>query len=259
MGPYSPGGGANPIELARSRELLYALEMRSAVVFGATGLVGRHVVDALLDHPEYDRVLVVVRRSFDRSHPKLSARIVDYEHLNDTALPSSDDVFVCLGTTIKAAGSKERFYRVDHDYAVDAARVARASGATRLALVSSVGADASSRNFYLRVKGETERDIGSVAGWSTLELFRPSLLLGVRAEARLGERVGSLLAKPLAGLMVGRLDPYHPIEAKDVARGMIGAIAAGERGTNVRTHRDIARWARLADETLLAARSISSR
>src|SRR5262249_10816457 len=123
--------------------------MRTALVAGATGLVGKHVVDLLLGREEYGKVIAFVRRPLGKAHAKLEERVVDFD-----ALPGvvADDVYACLGTTIKVAGSKERFRRVDHDYTVEVARLAREKGAARLALVSAIGASAASGNFYLSVK-----------------------------------------------------------------------------------------------------------
>jgi uncharacterized protein YbjT (DUF2867 family) len=233
--------------------------MHTAVVFGASGLVGGHCLDALLASADYARVVVVVRRTLARSHPKLVERIVDFDRLADAALADPRDlgehVFLCLGTTIDAAGSQAQFRKVDHDYAVEAARVARASGGTRCALVSSVGADLAARTFYLRVKAETERDVAEIAPpWECLEIVRPSLLLGDRREVRAGERIGAALSRPLGPLMRGPLEAYRPVAARDVARAMIAALLAAEPGTHTRTRRDILRLARSLDRAEPSAR-----
>lgn len=139
---------------------------------------------------------------------------------------------------------------VDHDYTVQAAALARSKGARRFALVSSIGAEASASNFYLKVKGETERDVMAVSPpWETLEIFRPSLLLGERKELRTGERIGMALSAPIAPLMVGPLQAYRPVAARDVARAMVASLLAGEPGTHTRTYREIVRLAKALPES----------
>lgn len=229
--------------------------MRNAVLFGATGLVGGHVLDELLARADYGRVVAVVRRALGRSHDKLVELVTDFERLEDPALVATvreraggdvDDVFACLGTTIKTAGTKERFRRVDHDYTVQGVALAKSAGARRAALVSSIGADQESSTFYLAVKGETERDVEAAGPWETLAILRPSLLLGHRHEVRTGEKIGAAIARPLGPLMKGPFELYRPVEAADVARAMVAALLEGGSGTHVYTFRDIARLSRAA-------------
>lgn len=214
---------------------------RTALVAGATGLVGGHVLDRLLADERWSGVVVVGRRSAGRTHAKLTERLVDFEKLPE--LEPVDDVFACLGTTIKVAGSKERFRRVDHDYTVAVARRAHDAGARRLGLVSSVGASEGSSNFYLRVKGETEHDVRHL-GYESLIIARPSFLAGERAETRTGERLGIALAGVVAPLMLGALRPYRPIEAADVAAALVAALAVEERGERILTHEELVARAR---------------
>lgn len=217
------------------------MEPRTALLVGATGLVGRHVLDRLLAEPAYGTVTVLVRRSLGRSDPRLAERVVDFDRLASAHAGDvrGEDVYCCLGTTIKVAGSQEAFRRVDHDYVVEAARLARANGARRFALVSSVGADAGAGNFYLRVKGETERDVGAL-GYETLEVFRPSFLMGERGEKRAGEAAGIAVARAVSGALFGGLRKYRPVDAGAVARAMVAALARGEPGTHVRAFDEIA-------------------
>ncbi|UQA57721.1 NAD(P)H-binding protein [Polyangium aurulentum] len=217
---------------------------RTALLVGATGLVGGHCLTRLVEAPEYERVRVLVRRPLGRGHEKIDERVVDFDKLADLApAPAVDDVFVCLGTTIKAAGSKEAFARVDHDYVVAAARLGRQGGAKRLCVVSSVGADSGSANFYLRVKGEAERDLEAL-GFEVLEVLRPSLLVGERQEQRVGEKIAIALTSVTRGLMLGPLRAYRPIEAKSVAAALVGAALRGKPGVHVRTHDEILELAR---------------
>lgn len=214
---------------------------RTALLVGATGLVGGHVLDRLLDDARWSEVHVLARRGAGRTHAKLVEQLVDFESL--PALSPVDDVFACLGTTIKAAGTQERFRRVDHHYTVSVARLAQQAGAQRLALVSSVGANERSGNFYLRVKGETERDVRAL-GWETLVLARPSFLVGERDQARAGERLGIALAGVVAPLMLGGLRRYRPIEARDVAAALVASLARSERGERILEHEDLMAFAK---------------
>jgi uncharacterized protein YbjT (DUF2867 family) len=206
---------------------------RTALVAGATGLIGGHVLQRLLADVAWSQVVTLGRRAAPERHAKLEQRIVDLGALEAVGdLPRADDVFCCLGTTIKQAGSQEAFRRVDHDYVVGLARAGVRAGAAQFLLVSAVGADPKSRIFYSRVKGETEADVRKLP-YRAIQIFRPSMLLGERTEFRLGERVAMLLA-PLGTLaLVGPLRRYRPIEAASVARAMVQIAKEAPRGPNV--------------------------
>ncbi|MBK5260254.1 MAG: NAD(P)H-binding protein [Thermoanaerobaculia bacterium] len=201
------------------------MKSRRILLLGATGLVGSELLSLLLAEDSVERVTVVARRASGHSHPKLSEKIFDLTEMDrHAALFAVDQIFCALGTTIKAAGSQERFRTIDHDLPVAAARIGRMRGATHFLLVSSLGADRNSRAFYTRVKGETEDDIIAL-NYPALTIARPSLLLGPRKERRLGEE----LAKPFGWLMPKK---YRPIEAATVARAL--TIAAREDRAGVR-------------------------
>jgi len=190
---------------------------RSALVVGATGLVGSALLNVLLDSPRYERVNVWARRPLTVSHPKLAATVVDFDRLAELHV-DAEDVYCTLGTTIRTAGSKGVFRRVDFDYPLALARTAARDGAKRVLVVSSLGADSRSGMFYSRVKGEMEESV-SEAGVRKALFFRPSLLDGQRSEFRLGERVALLIGLVL-GPLLGR---YRPIHAELVARAMLRA------------------------------------
>jgi uncharacterized protein YbjT (DUF2867 family) len=220
---------------------------RCALVVGATGLVGGHVARELANPPrsggpsEHDRIVVLVRRPSGGAFAgtaDVDEKVVDFDRLDRADFEGIDDVFACLGTTIKVAGTQEAFRKVDHDYTVKVAELAKAAGATRFALVSSVGADPGSRNFYLRTKGETERDVEAI-GFPTLIVARPSVLVGTRRESRPGEKVGIAVGRAVSFAMIGGLAKYRPIEARVVARAMIAAIAAGTAGKRVLLHDEL--------------------
>jgi uncharacterized protein YbjT (DUF2867 family) len=197
---------------------------RSAVVAGASGLVGRELTGRLLGTPAYDRVIAPVRRPLAIAHDRLTEVDAAYDRLPAALAPHLSrrapvDVFCCLGTTLRAAGSQAAFRRVDHDHVLALGRWARSAGARRMVVVSALGADPASGVFYNRVKGETERDLAAL-GLASLVIVRPSLLVGDRAEFRLGERLALLAARPLRALLPRAI---RPVAAADVAQSMIDA------------------------------------
>jgi uncharacterized protein YbjT (DUF2867 family) len=210
---------------------------RTALLVGATGLVGKHCLERLLANNRYERVCVLVRRSTGIKHDKLEEIRVDFDALAAVSLTSVDDVFITLGTTIKTAGSQEAFYKVDHDYVVATAQLGKRAGASRIAMVSSIGAG-STGNFYLRVKAETERDVQALK-YDCVEILRPGLLMGERQEKRTGEALGIAAARIVSGLFVGPLRQYRPIEAADVAAAMIAALEKGAPGVHIRTFEEM--------------------
>ena len=198
---------------------------KHALLAGASGLVGGYCLRRLLDHPSYSRVSVWSRRPLPVSHEKLSVALTDFSRIPDMR-QGVDDVFCCLGTTIAKAGSREEFRRVDHDYPVALANFAKMAGARAFLMVSALGADAGSRVFYNRVKGETENTIAAFGLPVTL-FFRPSILLGPRDENRPGEKLGILLGRMMSPLLIGSLARYRPIAAETVAAAMVFAATQG--------------------------------
>ncbi|SDR80675.1 NAD(P)H-binding protein [Opitutus sp. GAS368] len=195
--------------------------MGTALMAGASGLVGGLLLEQLLAAAEYDRVIAIGRRPLAVAHPKLVPVTADFGSLDQvTADLRCADAFCCLGTTLKAAGSREAFRAVDHAAVLAFAWAAQRAGAQRFFVVSALGADAKSRFFYNQVKGETEEAL-EVLGFSTLAIFRPGLLLGRRARPRTGERVMAAVLWLAEPLLFGRLRKYRAIEAGVVARAML--------------------------------------
>ncbi len=192
---------------------------KTALVAGATGLIGQQLVDELLQLDNYSEVRVLVRGPIEKHHPKLIKVLFDFDH-PDVSLVQGDDVFCCLGTTMKKAGSKEAFFIVDHDYPLQIARAAIQNGSNQYLIVTAMGADPSSSFFYNRVKGKLEEDLKKV-GFSALHIFRPSLLLGNREEKRLGEKIGEAVMNFFNPLMVGPLKKYRAIDSAKVAKAMV--------------------------------------
>jgi uncharacterized protein YbjT (DUF2867 family) len=204
--------------------------MKNALIFGSTGLVGSELVKKLTESAEYSRVYLVNRRESGVIGEKIVEIIFDYEQLvsNPEVLISKINepiqvVFCTLGTTIKKAGSQHAFFRVDHDYVLATAQIAEKIGALTYIAVSAVGADPASSIFYSRVKGQTEKNIASLAfsAKAAVHFLRPSLLLGKRKEFRMGERAAIILSPVLNLFMVGSLRRYRSIEASQVALSMI--------------------------------------
>jgi uncharacterized protein YbjT (DUF2867 family) len=226
---------------SRAPEFEDLLASRSALIVGATGLVGGFVLDRLLQEDLYHEVRVLVRRAHDRQHPKLKTLVVDFDQLDEHPEGFEvDDVFCCLGTTIKKAGSQAAFRQVDHDYVAALAHLARAAGARRFVLVSSIGADPATSNFYLSVKGAAEEAVAA-CGFPELHIFRPSALMGPREESRPGERVGILVTRLVAPLLVGGLRRLRPIHAQTLASAMVEAAKSGVAARRVYTFKDIVR------------------
>jgi len=196
---------------------------KSALIVGATGLVGKELVNILLNQTNYVSVMVLTRKLLPITHPKLEQIITDFDQLNQYQQHLQvDDVYCCLGTTIKTAGSQDAFRKVDFTYPLELAVLTKSLGAQKFLIITAMGADPNSKVFYSRVKGEIEAELKSL-GFPALHILRPSLLLGERQEFRLGERIGVILSPVLSFLMVGSLKKYKPIHARDVAMAMYQA------------------------------------
>jgi uncharacterized protein YbjT (DUF2867 family) len=206
---------------------------KTALVFGATGLVGGFLTDFLLMHPSYKKVKTFGRNPLDKDHSKLENLVVD---LNDpqsfSHLVKGDDLFLCIGTTMAKAGSKEAFYKVDFEYNYNVASLAEKNGVNQCLLVSSVGADENSIFFYSEVKGKLENAIKDLSFWST-HIFQPSLLLGERNENRWGEEVAGVLGRVINRFTGGLLNKYKPVEADVVAKAMVEAAQKFESGIHI--------------------------
>jgi len=206
---------------------------KTALVFGATGLVGGHLVNFLLLHPAYGKVVVFVRRPMDVEHAKLVQHVIDFDRPESyRELVKGDDIFCCLGTTMAKAGSKAAFFKVDYTYTWLAAAMAAQNKVNQLLVVSSVGADANSLFYYSKVKGQIEEALQKLPFWST-HIFRPSVLLGERNENRWGEQVAGRIGKVLDHFTGGLLTKYRPIEADVVAKAMVSAAQGMKQGLHV--------------------------
>lgn len=215
---------------------------RTALIAGSTGLVGRACLAALLRETAYGTIVAFVRTPVAFSHPKLQIEIVDLGTPGTFPEIRCDDVFCALGTTIARAGSREAFRAVDHDAVVAVAKAGLRGGATRMTLVSSVGADRARGNFYLRVKADTEAALSALP-FRALHILRPGLLLGHRAETRPAESVAAAVAPALNLLLQGPLRRYRAIEAECVGRAMVSASLDDVEGRRVLHYDEITRAA----------------
>jgi uncharacterized protein YbjT (DUF2867 family) len=203
--------------------------MATLMLVGATGLVGQSVLAQALAHPQVQRVVAPTRRPLS-AHPKLLNPVVDFNALPEDAPWWAVDAVICaLGTTIKTAGSQGAFYAVDHDLPLRVARLAQGHGAQAYALNSALGADAASRVFYSRTKGELERDLQSL-GYLSLTFVRPGLIGGERAEPRLAEQIGVKLSQWLRPLLPKR---YRVVPAERIAFHLLQAALAAQPGVRV--------------------------
>jgi uncharacterized protein YbjT (DUF2867 family) len=221
------------------------MQLNAAVVAGATGMIGGYLVNLLLEDAFYDVIVTLTRRPLEFASPKIQQRLVDFDHLRAADLDGATHLFCCLGTTMKTAGSREAFRRVDFEYCRDFARLGREAGARRLMLLSSVGADANASSFYLKTKGQTE-EAASAMGFEALHIFRPGVLMGKRAEDRPGERAAIRLSRGFEFLLRGPLQKYRPMPAGVLAASMAAAGERGAPGRHVHHYQDIVRLAGFA-------------
>ena len=197
--------------------------MSLSIVAGfSTGLIGRNVIEVLSNTNQ--SVVALSRRSISNLPHNITELIIDFDAFEKHgSLPPCSNVFICLGTTIKTAGSKENFRKVDIDYCLSIAKKAQKSGAETLSLISSIGANSSSKNFYLKTKGELEEAIQDL-GFSTVNIFRPSFLVGERSEKRMAEKVAIKLAKIMDLILIGSASKYRSVKAELLAKTMVSKI-----------------------------------
>ncbi|WP_020408430.1 NAD-dependent epimerase/dehydratase family protein [Hahella ganghwensis] len=203
---------------------------RSALILGATGLVGSHLLKLLLADSLYSRILTLTRRNIACNNPRLKQHVIEFKDFESTLETLSvNDIYCCLGTTIKQAGSKKAFNQVDYEYPLKAAEILKPV-ADHFLLVSAIGADSSSNFFYNRVKGRLEEALAAL-GYGNITIVRPSLLLGERnprsdgKSSRIMESIGIQMAGLVSPMLIGPLANYAPVEAEDVARTLVRAAS----------------------------------
>ena len=204
--------------------------MKTALVIGATGVTGKHIVSQLLARSDYDQVVAFSRRALPVTHSKLVNHLVDFDHIDDwAALLRGDDLFSALGTTLKQAGSKRAQYKVDYSYQADVMHAAAGNEVSRVFLISSPQATARSPIFYNRMKGELD-DFAATLGFQTLVYFKPSIILGDRPDKRVAEKIGGALAASIAKWVPGA-SKYRPISGEQLGNAIVNCacskLAAG--------------------------------
>jgi uncharacterized protein YbjT (DUF2867 family) len=199
--------------------------MKTAAIIGSTGLIGSKLVSILSQNTEFSKIISISRNKSANLPEGITH--VPFENGNYLISDRSDMAFCCLGTTMNKAGSKEAFLKVDFEMVVDFAKKAKAAGTNRFALVSSIGANHNSNNFYLRTKGLVEEELKKI-GFERLVIVRPSLLLGKRNEKRLGENIGKALYYIFRFLFIGPLRKYRGIKDVAVAKAMIVLVEQGQ-------------------------------
>lgn len=192
--------------------------MKTAIIIGATGLIGGELVEQMLENPHYSKVVLLLRKPLEINHSKLIQEVINFDK-PDASKIVGDDLFCAIGTTLAKAGSKDAQYKIDCTYPYEIGKIAKANGIKQYILVSSIGADANSSSFYLKTKGDLEQKIKSL-GFENFVSLRPSLLLGNRKDVRFGEKVGTVLMTILSPFLLGGLKKYRGIEASKVAESM---------------------------------------
>jgi uncharacterized protein YbjT (DUF2867 family) len=225
------------VEIQRHRKV--------AILFGASGLIGNFCLRRLLVHQAYERVISIGRGPLSASHPKLIHYEVDMSQPdNYRHLMRGDDLFICLGTTMKKAGSREAFYEVDHTLIFNIAKTGSLQGINQLIFVSSVGADSRSLIYYLKVKGELENNVRRLPYWG-IHIMRPSVLLGQRDEQRFREKLAGEFGKALHRFPGSIVADLAPIDADDVAKAMVQAAQSLTQGTFIHHGSEIIKLAKL--------------
>lgn len=207
--------------------------LRKALVIGATGLIGRHLVFELLKSSAYEKVVVLVRKDMVIKHVKLEQIIIDFDLLSDAQkYMDVDDVFCCLGSTSAKTPEHADYKKVDYDYPLNTAKLALAKGAKQFLLVSAMGANISSKIFYIRTKGEIEASISDL-NYPSFQIFRPAQLLGSRNEYRPLESITQSVFKVINPLFMGPLRAYKAIEGTTVARALVKAATQNNPGKTI--------------------------
>ena len=210
----------------------------TATIVGSTGLIGNYLLEQLLQNEYFDTVKILIRRPIEFTHPKLEKKLVDFTDMESLrlALEGSDVIFCTIGTTQKKVkGAKEAYRKIDYDIPVKLATLGKLTGCETFVLVSSVGADSKSNNFYLKLKGELEDAIKKV-GIKSVHIMRPSILLGDRKEFRLGEKIGKGFMSAISFLVPSK---YKPIHARDVAKTMVSSAKMKKEGFYIYSYTEI--------------------
>ena len=198
--------------------------MKTALIFGATGLVGSHLLNLLISNNNYSKIKLFVRSSIELNDPKIEIIQTDFKNLeNHREDIKGDDCFFCIGTTRKNTPDKDKYIEVEYNLPLEVARIAKLNFINNFIYISSLGANSNASSLYLKNKGQAEQELIKL-NFSNLSIFRPSILLGNRKENRVGEKIGIFAMKTLSPLMLGNMKKYKPIKVENVAKAMIKVI-----------------------------------
>lgn len=213
------------------------MEYKIAAVLGASGLIGKEIINELIENQSYSEIRIITRRPLHHTHEKIKEYIIDFENLNQlrNALEGVHHLFCAVGTTTKKVkGDKVLYRKVDYNIPVDGVQVGFDMGIEYFAVVSSIGADENSSNFYLKLKGEMEKEVSQFA-IPQIGIFRPSMLMGKREEFRLAEKISSFIFPIFAFLVPSK---YKPIQGKTVAKAMVMNASKG-KGVQILYYNDM--------------------
>ena len=217
------------------------MQAKTAVLLGATGLTGSYLLSLLLEDDRYEKIRVIVRKTINPANPKLEEKIIDFsnEPAFRDAIGTGNIIFCCIGTTMKSVKDDKTLYRkIDYDIAVNAARWGAENGFSQYLLISAVGANADSSNFYVQLKGETEKAIRAFS-YASIFIFRPSLLMGKRKEKRIAEKIFQTIMPVFSFLMIGSLQKYRPIHISTLAKAMQQAPFTNNEGVHIEEYQQI--------------------
>ncbi len=206
---------------------------KTALIIGASGLVGNELLKQLLADSSFEKIKIFVRKRIPTEDSKLEQIIINFDYISSYYdLIKGDVLFCCMGTTIKTAGSKDAFIKVDYTYPMEFAKIAKQNGVKKMLLISSIGADKTASNFYLKVKGDIEESLGKL-NFESLIILRPSMLLGSRKEFRFGESAGKIFMKLFTFTFIGKLKKYRAIEVSAAAKAMTELSKIELKGVNI--------------------------
>lgn len=211
----------------------------TAFVLGSSGLIGKNLLEQLVDNTLYETIYAVSRKPLSIIHPKIKNIISDIENIDNQILNiKTDHLYLCVGTTKKKSPDRTDYIKIDHDYPVRIAKSLKKNNCRVVNLVSSIGADITAKSFYLRLKGEVEKSIINI-GFETTNIFRPSVLLGKRSEFRLGEEVAKAVLQTFSFVLCCGLEKYKGVSAETVAKSMIYNSLNSKKGVFIFNNKDI--------------------
>lgn len=222
------------------------MQQQTAVILGATGMIGNLLTEQLLQDDSFRLVRLLVRRPIEKTHPKLEVKLVDFDNEEDikNKLGSGDVIFSCMGTTQgNVKGDKALYRKIDHDIPVTVARLGKEAGFHSFMLVSAVGSNANSHTFYIKLKGEIERDISNI-NYGATGIFQPSMLLGERKEKRTLERILQPVSKFWSLFLFGNWSRFKSIEGSDIVQAMITAAKKQKSGVSFYEYNGMMRLAK---------------